>query len=84
MTAVVFLVALALLLGAVVAGALWLRRSGLLPGWLTSHEFVYVPAQALFFLACLFLPFVAFPLLFVYVTRERRRREDSRPDAASG
>ncbi len=84
MTAVVILVALALVLGAVVAGALWLRRSGLLPGWLTSNELMYLPAQALFFLACLFLPFVAFPLLFVYVTRERRRRADSHLDAATG
>ena len=84
MTAVAILVALALVLGAVVAGALWLRRSGLLPGWLTSNEIMHVPAQALFFLACLFLPFVAFPLLFVYVTRERRRRAGSHADAATG
>jgi uncharacterized BrkB/YihY/UPF0761 family membrane protein len=84
MTAVVILVALALVLGAVVAGSIWLRQSGLLPGWLTSNEFMYLPAQALFFLACLFLPFVAFPLLFVYVTRERRRRANSHPDAATG
>jgi hypothetical protein len=84
MTAVAILVVLALVLGAVVAGALWLRRSGLLPGWLTSNEIMDVPAQALFFLACLFLPFVAFPLLFVYVARERRRRADSHADAATG
>ena len=84
MVAVVILVGIALVIGVVVFGALWLRRSGLLPGWLTSNELKNVPSQLLFVLSCLLLPFIAFPWLLVYVLRERRRQRPTRVGETGG
>ena len=62
-----------MLTGAAIAGW-WLRRSELAPAWVSGNDPAHFPAQLLLFCTFVFLPYIACPVLLVWIIRERRRQ----------
>jgi heme/copper-type cytochrome/quinol oxidase subunit 2 len=76
------LVLVLMLAGAGIAGW-WLRRSELTPAWASSNDPAHFPAQLLLFCAFVFLPYIACPVLLVWILRERRRQAAQRTQTST-